>query len=176
MGVFPMKGVSNFYTSFDGTLKLNLGVKHFKLAVETGFQSRSGSSKVDYDVKNSQLSDGSNNPFFVATGDVAQGKLRYSLIKGGAGFHINLKSKYSEQYIRLMAYAQRPSFLEDLKIKHYIYAYNAEILFGGSIALAADFSSNYVIGGKPKYALSDNKSRTFWSVRVGKIFTLAKSK
>lgn len=176
MGVFPMKGVSNFYTSFDGTLKLNLGVKHFKLAVETGFQSRSGSSKVDYDVKNSQLSDGSNNPFFVATGDVAQGKLRYSLIKGGAGFHINLKSKYSEQYIRLMAYAQRPSFLEDLKIKHYIYAYNAEILFGGSIALTADFSSNYVIGGKPKYALSDNKSRTFWSVRLGKIFTLAKSK
>lgn len=176
LGVFPMKGVSNFYSSFDATVKFNIGVKNFKFAFETGSQSRSGSSKVDYDVTNSQLSDGSNNPFFIATGEVSEGKLKYSLIKAGAGFHINLKSKYSEQYIRLMAYAQRPSFLKDLKINHYIYAYNAEILFGNSIALTADYSSNYVIGGKPKYALSENKSRTFWSVRVGKIFTLAKSK
>jgi hypothetical protein len=176
MGVFPMKGVSNFYSSFDATMKFNLGVKNFKLAFETGYQSRSGSSKVDYDVTNSQLSDGSYNPFFIATGEVSEGKFKYSLIKAGAGFHINLKSKYSEQYIRLMAYAQRPSFLKDLKINHYIYAYNAEILFGNSIALTADYSSNYVIGGKPKYTLSENKSRTFWSVRLGKIFTLAKSK
>lgn len=172
-GVYPFEGYKNQYFQYHGTLKINAGSKSVKLALEGSLMQREGSYEVDRDV--AMVTSGYELVPGQATGVMSEGKFDYGVLRMGGGLHIDF-SDGDEKYVRLLCYADKPSFLKNPSFKDNIaYSYSAELLGGNGITIGFDYAPNYVVGGIEKYAM-EHKNKAYWAIKFGKVFTLIKTK
>ncbi len=170
-GVLPFKGFANNLFTYGANLKLDVGTKRVKLAFEADTHKRSGNYNYDRDVF---LADAGNNQFQQATGLIQEGTFNYGVLKVGGGLHIDLADKEDDAYIRLLVFAEKPSFVTDFNIKKPFLTFNGQavIRYGGLIGF--EYGQNYPAAGTANNVITTYKDRAFFRARVGKIWTLGK--
>jgi hypothetical protein len=171
-GLYPFEGHTSHYLQYHGTAKINAGIKLVKLALEGSLIQREGSYNVDQDVAN--VASGYELVPGQATNVMSEGKFNYSVIRMGGGLQIDF-SDGDEKYVRLMCYADKLSFLKDDVGKKTYYLYSAEVLGGNGFTFGFDYAPDYASGGEAKYATTYEK-KAYWGLKLGKTFTLIKSK
>ncbi len=174
-GVLPFAGYQNNFFSYGGNVKVNVGYKRLKLAFEADHHNRSGNYEYDQDV--AQASDPNNISIFQQpTNRILTGNFNYSVLKVGGGLHISVADESDDGYIRLLMYAEKPSFMTDYNIIKPILSLGTQVVFRGGITVGFDYSQNYPSAGKAENILSTYDSQAFWKLSFGKTWTLAKSK
>ncbi len=169
-GVLPMLGNSNVVFNYGLNFKFNAGVNAIKLALEADIHGRSATYNYDTDVGLSEYATDYTQP----TERVQSGKYNYSVVKLGAGLHINLSNGNGDGYLRLMTYAEKPSFMQNYNTKKPIISASGLVMFGGGISFLVDYSENYPAGGTAKYMLSNYTSRNLFKILIGKTWTIGK--
>lgn len=172
LGILPLAGRNNFLFENGGTVKINLGVKVIKLALEGSSHGRVGTFEYDYDVAMAQ----NNNPWLQPTDRIISGKFNYKVLKVGAGFHINFSDKDDDAHIRILAYAEKPSFYQNFDFKKPVFSGAGEVMFRGGFTVGFAFANNYPAGGNAEYSLRKYSNRTYFRGSAGKTWTLGKSK
>lgn len=172
IGVLPMMGYKNFFFSYGANFKVNAGVKRIKFAIEADWHSRSGSYEFDQDVALAEM----NNPYQQPTDVVFAGEFKYTVIKAGGGLHINFADEYSDGYLRLMYYAEKPSFYTGFDMKKPVTSAGLQVVFRGGITLCFDYAKNYPVAGTAKNFMLSYTDRDYFKLSFGKTWTIAKTK
>ena len=171
VGVLPMLGYSNSLFSFGGNFKLNLGIKAVKLTVEADYHTRSASYKYDQDVAASATAD-EYGYYLPPTERILTGDFNYSTIKVGGGLHINISDEWNDGYLRMLVYAEKPSFYQNYDMKKPVLSTGVQAVFPGGITVSALYSKNYPVAGKAEHLMYTYTDRDLVMVNVGKTWTI----
>ncbi len=171
-GVLPFKGYQNSAFTFGGNLKLDFGIRRVKLAFEIDQHKRSGNYNYDQDVAFEDYT----NPYQQATNKIVDGEFNYKVLKIGAGLHIDISDETEDGYIRLLMFADKPSFVTDYNYKKPILSFSAQIVAPGGITLGFNYAQNYPAAGKAENVIKKYDDKAFFEARVGKTWTLGKAK
>ncbi|HEV7332135.1 MAG TPA: hypothetical protein VGN63_13955 [Flavisolibacter sp.] len=169
LGVLPMLGSKNFYVSYGFNAKVNLGFKALKLALEADWHNRSGSYEYDDDVAQQ------DNQWRQNTGLIWKGEMNYSVLRAGAGLHIQYGDEYGDGYLRLMTYAEKPSFYQNYNFSRPVVSFGALWMMRGGFSFMGSYAQNYPVAGEAKYFMRKYSTRDHWSFSVGKIWTIGKT-
>ena len=104
------------------------------------------------------------------------GEFNYTVLKAGGGLHINIADEYDDGYIRLMMYAEKPSFYTGFDNKKPVLSGGGQIVFRGGITVSFDYARNYPIAGKADNVLREHKHQDFFKFMFGKTWTIGKTK
>lgn len=167
-GVTPVLGLSNHFMAYGGGVKMNIGYKAVKLALEAGTHYREGSYNADVDVQNSQ------NPYFTATGIIHRSEFDYTLDRVGAGFHFTFDD--GDRFLRLLSYIEKPSFYEKINLSNPLLTFGLQLSIGDGFTFSSMYSQNYPTAGTAKYPIASNEEQDYFHIYVGKIWTIAVSK
>jgi hypothetical protein len=169
-GVFPSTGSAAAALSWGGKGRLDFGGRRFKLANTVEYLGRAASYEVDYDVILS-----ANNQYYQYQNHTASGKLDYTVLRVGTGFKLDI-SDDEDRFVLAQVFAEKPSFYPYELLKKPVFSYKVEGQFGSGWTLRAAYAHNYVIGGERQYGLSESENRDYWSVTLGKSWTLINSR
>jgi len=171
-GVLPYKGYQNSTFTYGSNLKLDFGIRKVKLAFEIDQHRRLGTYNYDHDVAMEDF----QNPFQQATNRILEGKFNYKVLKVGAGLHIDISSETEDGYIRLLMFADKPSFVTEYNIERPILSFGGQIVFPGGITLGFNYAQNYPAAGTAENVIKKYDDRAFFEARVGKTWTIGKTK
>ena len=172
VGVLPIRGYQNFFLGTGASFKFNVGIRAVKLALEADWEHRQGSYQYDQDVA---LAD-PNNPWQVPTEQVYTADISYNVRKVGAGLHFSFAKYQQDGYLRLMYYAEQPSFYQGFDWKQPVWSGAAELVFRGGITLRFAYSKNYPMAGATAYMMRSYTDRDYWRFSFGKTWTIGKTK
>jgi hypothetical protein len=168
-GVLPLLGNSNLFFSYGGVAKLNVGYKAVKLALEVDHHQRSGSYEFDEDVA---LQD---NQFRENTNLIYTGEFSYSVLRLGGGLHFQLSKSSEDSYLRLLTYAEKPSFYQNHSFSKPVMSLGVQFMAGGGFTFNGSYAQNYPAAGTAKYMMRNYSTRDHWGVSLGKIWTIGKT-
>jgi hypothetical protein len=166
LGVLPMMGNKNFYFSYGFNAKVNVGYKAVKLALEADWHNRSGSYEYDDDVVNQ------DNQWRQNTGLIWKGEMNYSVLRAGAGLHFHYGDQDEDGYLRLLMYAEKPSFYQGYNFSRPVVSFGALWMMRGGFSFMGSYAQNYPVAGEAKYFMRKYSTRDHWSFSVGKIWTI----
>jgi hypothetical protein len=168
-GVLPLMGYKNTFFSYSGNVKFNVGFRRIKLALEAESRKRSGNYNYDEDVA---LQD---NQFRENTNIIRYGSFDYSVLKLGGGLHLDLSDDYEDGYLRLMAFAEKPSFYQNYSFSKPVYSFGVHWMSKGGFTMGGNYAHNYPVGGKATHMMTNYSSRDYWNFYFGKTWTLTKT-
>lgn len=156
-GVLPYKGYKNSAFTYGSNLKFDFGIRRVKLAFEIDQHRRSRSYNFDRDVALEDL----GNQYQQATNIIQEGKFNYKVLKFGVGLHIDMSTKEDDGYIRLLMFADKPSFITDYNFKRPILSFGAQIVALGGITAGFNYAQNYPAAGKAEYIQKITMTKLF---------------
>ncbi|NTS42386.1 hypothetical protein HRG84_15905 [Flavisolibacter sp. BT320] len=169
LGVLPMLGHKNFYFGYGFNAKMNVGYKAVKLAFEADWHNRSGSYEYDDDVVNQ------DNQWRENTGLIWKGEMNYSVLRAGAGLHFQYGDEDEDGYLRLLLYAEKPSFYQNYNFSKPVLSFGAHWMMRGGFSFMGSYAQNYPVGGEAKYFMRNYSTADHWSFAVGKVWTIGKT-
>jgi hypothetical protein len=117
-----------------------------------------------------------NNPWQVPTEQVYTADISYNVRKLGAGLHISFAKDKRDGYLRLMYYAEQPSFYQGFNWMKPVWSGLGEVVFRGGVTLRFAYSKNYPMAGDAQYMMRTYTDRDYWRFSFGKTWTIGKTK
>ena len=171
-GIDLGSGSSGSFLSYGGNVRLQFG-KGIKLFAEAGYSSRSGTYESDNDAVNNSLGIYTNsNVTTIASFD-------YTTYRYGGGIIVDAmkeENKNMDLGLKLGVYIDNPKTADwDKKYKTPLL-YEMQFIAKGGFFIRGEYSTGYPFSGTALYKIDEHPKGQYWTLHLGKVFNLTRSK